>query len=272
MDKTELKYLLSLLDDDDAIVRQEILSAFTRYGLRLESDIAKFDAAINNYSRSLLAPILKENRKKWLSVNWYALNFIDDADTRLESALNFVDKFLYGLSVDKSASDYLDIISESFRSKFVNGDEFDLAFYLFKEYGIEGCTEDYYNPFNSSIRFALEERKGLPITLALIYMLTAKRLGLKVEGCNFPGHFLAKIFVDNKPVLIDCYNKGKILYNSDIRKLVGDESFDSVLSLVHNQVDADVIIKRIAANLANAYSHVNDRETSDFFQSLQKTA
>lgn len=56
-----------------------------------------------------------------------------------------------------------------------------------------GNTADYYNPENSYLNEVLLKRKGIPITLGVIYMFIAYRLGLKAEGVGFPGHFLVSI-------------------------------------------------------------------------------
>lgn len=64
---------------------------------------------------------------------------------------------------------------------------------LFEEFGLRGNAEDYYNPMNSYIPAVLATRRGVPITLSLIYKVVAQRLGLRVHGVNAPGHFLAAV-------------------------------------------------------------------------------
>src|SRR5262245_46299178 len=55
-----------------------------------------------------------------------------------------------------------------------------------------GNQNDYYDRRNSFLNEVLERRTGIPITLAVVYMEVARRLGLLVLGVGFPGHFLAK--------------------------------------------------------------------------------
>ena len=72
-----------------------------------------------------------------------------------------------------------------------------LCYFIGSEKGFSGNTIDYYNPQNSYLNYVLLKREGIPITLAVIYMYIAYRLGLKVEGVGFPGHFLVRIYPNN---------------------------------------------------------------------------
>lgn len=64
---------------------------------------------------------------------------------------------------------------------------------LFDVVGLAGNVDDYYAPANSYITEVLRTRRGIPITLVLVYKLVAERLGLVVHGINAPGHFLAEV-------------------------------------------------------------------------------
>ena len=64
---------------------------------------------------------------------------------------------------------------------------------LFDVVGLRGNTEDYYNPANSYLPDVLQTRRGLPITLTLVYKCVAEGVGLSVRGINAPGHFLAAV-------------------------------------------------------------------------------
>jgi regulator of sirC expression with transglutaminase-like and TPR domain len=64
---------------------------------------------------------------------------------------------------------------------------------LFDVSGFRGNVDDYYNPANSYLPDVLSTRRGLPITLVLIYKCVAEGVGLTVQGINAPGHFLAAV-------------------------------------------------------------------------------
>src|SRR5206468_6452152 len=84
--------------------------------------------------------------------------------------------------------------------------------YLFTELGFAGNIEDYYNPYNSYLPSVLATKRGLPITLSLVYKIVAERLGLRAWGVGLPGHFL--IGVECEPgnkMLVDTFASGRII-------------------------------------------------------------
>jgi regulator of sirC expression with transglutaminase-like and TPR domain len=78
--------------------------------------------------------------------------------------------------------------SESFEARLAH-----LHDVLFDVVGLHGNIEDYYHPDNSYLSEVLRTRRGIPITLVLIYKCVAERLGIMVHGINAPGHFLAGV-------------------------------------------------------------------------------
>ncbi len=81
--------------------------------------------------------------------------------------------------------------------------------YLFVECGFHGNRDDYYDPRNSYLNDVLDRRTGIPITLSLVYVEVAQRLGLHATGVAFPGHFLAKV-VGAEEVVVDAF-AGRVL-------------------------------------------------------------
>ena len=75
--------------------------------------------------------------------------------------------------------------------------------YFFHELGFTGNVNDYYDPRNSYIHAVLQTRRGIPITLALIYVELASQIGLEAHGISFPGHFLAKVRMAQGEIVID---------------------------------------------------------------------
>ncbi len=75
--------------------------------------------------------------------------------------------------------------------------------YFFHELGFAGNVNDYHDPRNSLLPEVLRTRRGIPLTLALLYIEIARPLGLAVQGVSFPGHFLVKLAVAGGEVVID---------------------------------------------------------------------
>ena len=86
----------------------------------------------------------------------------------------------------------------------------DIAHHLFVEEGFRGNDEDYYDPRNSYLDDVLDRRLGIPITLAVVLIEVARRLGLDLAGVNTPGHFLVRLGGD-PPIFVDPFNGGDLV-------------------------------------------------------------
>ena len=126
---------------------------------------------------------------------------------------------------DLDISHYLtriDALSETVRSR-VAGDAFAeqkvvaMNRHLFNELGFHGNAGDYYDPRNSYLNEVLERRTGIPITLSILYMEIGRRLGLRLQGVSFPGHFLVKLRVRGGQLVLDPFCDGEAQSESDLR-------------------------------------------------------
>ncbi|MEO0317988.1 MAG: hypothetical protein RL404_1665 [Pseudomonadota bacterium] len=89
--------------------------------------------------------------------------------------------------------------------------------FFYQELGFAGNLNDYYNPENSYLNKVLATRRGIPISLAIIYIELAQQIGLDVKGISFPGHFLMKISVKSGDIILDPFN-GTSLSREDIEE------------------------------------------------------
>jgi regulator of sirC expression with transglutaminase-like and TPR domain len=78
--------------------------------------------------------------------------------------------------------------------------------YFFKELAFAGNVNDYYDPHNSYLHRVLATRRGIPITLALLYIEIAQQIGLDARPVSFPGHFLIKLKMPQGEVVIDPFS------------------------------------------------------------------
>lgn len=133
--------------------------------------------------------------------------------------------------------------------------------YLFKDNGFHGSRTDYYNRFNSYLSRVMDDREGLPITLSLLYMELATRLGLKMEGVGLPAHFVVRhLPKDGEPQLIDVFDGGKPLSREDagkkVRELTGEDVTDAQLAPVGERQ----ILQRMLGNLLGLAQQKSDKE------------
>lgn len=80
--------------------------------------------------------------------------------------------------------------------------------FLFRDLGYWGNADDYYDPRNSYLNEVIERRTGIPITLSILYMELAQRIGLACEGVSFPGHFLVRLQMRGGVLILDPFSGG----------------------------------------------------------------
>lgn len=78
-----------------------------------------------------------------------------------------------------------------------------LTRYFHQELGFAGNVNDYYERGNSFVHQVLATRRGIPISLAVIFLELASQLGLRAQGVAFPGHFLIKLRIGAGEVVLD---------------------------------------------------------------------
>jgi regulator of sirC expression with transglutaminase-like and TPR domain len=122
--------------------------------------------------------------------------------------------------------------------------------YLFVEAGFRGNDEDYYSPDNSCLNRVLETRRGIPITLSIVYIEIARRLSKPASGVGLPGHFIVRYDDPEYSALIDPYHGGAILDTAQCCQLARVESLDHGML---DPVDRRHIAMRMINNLRGIY-------------------
>jgi len=113
--------------------------------------------------------------------------------------------------VDATLQRYVDTVRSRVRGAQPQAMLAHLHDVLFDEEQFVGNQEDYYNTSNSYLPEVLRTKRGLPITLSLIYKIVAERLGLRAWGVGLPGHFLCGVDVDGSIMLVDAFAGGRII-------------------------------------------------------------
>jgi regulator of sirC expression with transglutaminase-like and TPR domain len=127
---------------------------------------------------------------------------------------------------------------------------------MFEEGSFRGNREDYYDPRNSFLNDVLDRGLGIPITLSIIYMEVAQRVGFLLSGVGMPGHFLLKHYgTDGQETLIDCFNRGDILSRQDCQSRL-DEIYSGEMALrpeFLHPISRRQILTRMLNNLKTVY-------------------
>ena len=131
--------------------------------------------------------------------------------------------------------------------------------HLFEELGYSGNHDEYYDPRNSYLNEVFERRLGNPITLAMVQMEVARRLGVPLDGVSFPGHFLVRLPVDDGILVMDPFNGGRPLGADELRErakphLGGDIPDDNALMHILDPASHRAILIRMLRNLHGVYA------------------
>ncbi len=131
---------------------------------------------------------------------------------------------------------------------------------LHDEEGLRGNDDDYGDPRNSFLNEVLDRRLGIPITLSVVYLEVARRVGLRLEGVGFPGHFLAKYASPGgAEVFVDAHHGGEMLSADEClaryRARSGGQDLDPRYLAA---VSTRQILARMLHNLRRTYAERQD--------------
>ena len=107
--------------------------------------------------------------------------------------------------------------------------------FFYGELGFSGDKDNYYLPDNSLLNKVIELRRGIPISLAVIYLKLANAAGLDAYGIGFPGHYLLGVHAEPENIILDPFDQGHILNRSQLRNMLQQ--------LAHEKAD-DVVLEK----------------------------
>jgi regulator of sirC expression with transglutaminase-like and TPR domain len=143
---------------------------------------------------------------------------------------------------------------------------------FFRELGFRGNEENYYDPDNSYINRVLDRRMGIPISIAVVYLLVAQRLDLPVHGIGLPGHFILAHLDSGGPVYLDPFHQGRLLSAQDCVEMVRQRGLRFQPGFLEHTPPRQ-ILSRMIANLITIYTEQGASERaqwlSRFLQTLQ---
>jgi regulator of sirC expression with transglutaminase-like and TPR domain len=139
--------------------------------------------------------------------------------------------------------------------------------HLFTEVGFCGNTDDYADVRNSFLNEVLERKLGIPITLSVLYIEVAQKLGLPACGVSFPGHFLVRLGGRGGAIVIDPFFSGLSLSEAELvermRRFVPDkaQAREALNTVLHGAPNKE-ILSRMLRNLRALYVNDNDLEAA----------
>ncbi|MBP8308729.1 MAG: transglutaminase family protein [Burkholderiaceae bacterium] len=129
--------------------------------------------------------------------------------------------------------------------------------FFYGKLGFAGNVNNYYDPDNSFVHRVLETRRGIPITLALLFGELARHVGLDAAGVAFPGHFLVKVRLHDGVVVIDPFT-GQSLDHDELQRRAS--AHGGALERLLRPASPQQILIRMLHNLQAIYEQQGSTE------------
>lgn len=259
--------LLSLLDDPSPAVRRALLARFTALGPTVAPFLQEAARSPNRLLARHAAWFLEE--LKFTDPVGEFRTFIQSLHYELETGALLLartvnpklDVAACCMELDAIAARCTELIAEPAttreKCRIMNR-------VLFHEWGFRGNVEHYTDPRNSFLDEVLTRRQGIPLSLSVVYLLVAQRLGLPLEPVGLPGHFIVGCYADDAPFFVDPFDRG--LFRD------ADEIFDFLRASQIDPQPADLmptsvreVLTRSCRNLVNHYTLSRDPERAKLF-------
>ncbi|MGD0410491.1 MAG: transglutaminase-like domain-containing protein [Verrucomicrobiota bacterium] len=270
LDEKQRKALVSLLADEDPkvyrTVRQKILSCGPIAAQWVREHCLSNDPVLRRHAQEINQYFSRQDADTQLLA--FCLNQGEDFD--LEQGALLLARTQYPEINIEAYSAWLDRMAEELRERVnMSGDPVQvlgaMASYLFTEQRFAGDETNFHDPDNNYLNRVLDRRKGNHISLSVVYLLVARRLGLPVAGIGLPGYFVCRYQSSRQEVYIDPFRKGRLLAKADCVKYVVQlqHRFDDSCLV---PVSARRILLRICANLHQIYTHLKSPAQSERLQ------
>jgi regulator of sirC expression with transglutaminase-like and TPR domain len=263
----EKEALLGLLDDPNPVVRRALLAHFTARGAAAAALLQEIAHSSNRVLARHAAWFIEE--LKLTDPVTEFRSFIRSLNYELETGALLLARTVTPqldvsecrAGIDEMAARCRELISEPStnreKCRVINR-------VLFHEWGFRGNVEQFTDPMNSFIDQVLVRRKGIPISLSVLYLLVGERLGMPLEPVGLPGHFVVGCYADDTPFFIDPFDQGLFRDADEVFALLRSNHISPKPSDLAPTTIREVLC-RSCRNLANHYSAASDLVRAQIF-------
>jgi regulator of sirC expression with transglutaminase-like and TPR domain len=259
----EIKALISLLEDEDEGIANHVEEKIVSLGEAMIPFLeTEWESTINPEVQKKIEELIHKLQYEGLMsklVAWkqsgatnliegmWLVNTYQYPDASLENINKALDQIYYEawlhIRPDMHAYDQIKALNHT----------------LFKTYKFAANTKNFHSPANSMLHLALETKRGNPLTLCVIYLTIAQKLGLPIYGVNLPNLFVLTYKQDDFQFYINVYNKGLMLSKADIDNYILQLNLNPVDIFYEPCPNLD-IVKRALRNLALSFEKLNEAE------------
>jgi len=263
MNKREIKALISLLDDEDHEVIQHVEVKILSLGGNVipfleteweESFNPILQRKLEELIHELQLSIMNERLQAWkngggldLLEGMWILSTYHYPELSLENLKTTVEQLYYDIWIQ-----FQEEMNPIDQIKRINS-------IFFGTMNFAANTKSFHSPSNSMINVVLENRRGNPITLCVIYLLIARKLGLPVYGVNLPNLFVLTYKSQNTQFYINVFNRGIIFSKTDIDHYIAQLNIKPKDIFYHPCTNLE-IIQRVLRNLILSYEKTGEQE------------
>lgn len=275
LSEKQLPHLIKLLDDTEPATQAALKQTFADSSGDISNELAALAIDLSPQDQTKISNLLLPARRAKLIAEWEtpvsgAIALSEDWD-KFEHHLRIISDFLHdGISLRPSLSDVIDLLTQEAQEEIPEITSNSLRKWMFENGKFKGNTDHYYLPENSDLCWVANNGLGNPLSLSTIFILIGHRLHLDITGCNFPGHFLARIFIDSKANMVDCFNGGRLIPSE---KLLADHKELSLAAKMAIKIDTPLghILWRFLRNLEYAFTQGNRPDDATLFDELAKS-
>lgn len=260
--------LARLLDDPSAPVHEALVAAFREQG-------AEVLARLRTVAGNPLDPLAKHAAAMLRELGdddhiGAFIRYFHSGAAELETGCFLFEKILHEhLSIkdfeeplDAMASRVRDLVS---RDMSVRESCRVINRVMFHEWGYRGDQNVFLHPDGSLVGRVLESRRGIPISLCIIYLLVARRCGVKIDPIGLPGRFmLGSRTGEPDGFFIDCYDGGVFRSRAEVKLILLQNGLPSTDDFLV-PVGTNEILCRCCRNLTSQLEAVRDPVNSEIF-------
>lgn len=277
MNKNEIKALISLLEDPDHNIYFQVKNKLIELGIEVIPDLEdawemNFDSLMQRRTEQIIHEIQlnfnlnelndwiespeKDLLKAWLIISRYQYPDLDTENIELQIE-QLIKEIWIELNNNLTALEKIKLINHI----------------LFEVHEYKGNIRNFYAPENSYVNDVLNNKKGSPLSLSLLYLIIAQKCELSIQGVNLPKHFVIAYINEElytgDPIkfYINPFSQGTILSRHDLESFLEKEKLE-LKTMFFSPCGNKTIIRRLLANLLQSYSKNGNKEKAEEIQSF----
>lgn len=276
-DQSEIASLVYLLDDPDPYVQSEVRNRLFELGEQAVPLLDQHKSEVNDeQDRALINEIIqwityRSVEEDFTDVLAGGLNNLEELEKAVLILARFDNPTLRVKEYHQKLDRFADMVAADTRYALSETQKMHKVLDLiFTDLEFSGSTTDYYNPKNSFLNKVIDQRSGLPISLALIVLFVARRLDLPFRGMSMPVHFMLMYQTEQEKLLVDPFDHGKVVSYDQCYYFLKQNGISPKSEHFQPASEAE-ILARCIRNIINSYEKKGQSHMAESLRNLLET-